>query len=772
MFEIPEYIEVRNASGDRVAFLSPEADALKDAWIDRRLNEESTLKFSLPLTSDKWDEIGAETKFIVNNMEFVLLKPDSIDIVRDRQGRLWGNVTAVESWKLLDKEYVTVSNDPQNPEPPDLAVIILSGGPSTGGYPQGSAGSALSYLLAGSDWELDICDVDGTYDLETEKESLLSNIQQVQKTWGGYLVWDSINKKVSLRAEDKWQEYKGFQVRYRKNLKHITKTANYDIVTRLYPFGENDLDISSVNSGVKYIENFSYTNNVYTGTYIDQGIHDAQQLKDRAEKVLEKMSKPRYTYRVNVVDLRSLPEYSHEEFDLGHLVDVIDQDIGVNINARIVRYRYKVFEPWNCELEIGEPEERLVSKLKDTFDVSRFIQDALKPSRATSKLLRGFIDTFTTTINSANGKLVWNDATLEAIEIDGGGNETGNRVRVTPGGIGISTDGGQTYVTAMTGQGILANTIIVNELYALATDDGYTKLTASGLHVFDPSLAERLVAGWWMDGVTKRFGLNVKAEDGATTLLDDRGLLQTWQEGRADNVQSNYPLVLNVYLPPETRSIGKALLRFRRQNFRAYSTGAASGGGHTTPSGGGTTSGSSSQNTTVSADEQIDVTGYRFDSGPDVDYTRAEYADADSHNHGIPDGTALATAGGGSVTFVAFSGSTHAHWLPPHSHYHTAYGHSHGMDHTHYCPDHQHTVNDHTHPINYGIYTSTLPTNITIKINGVDRTSILGGPFDSDQSNLDISSYLNIGQWNIIELGSNSLGRIDATVFVQALMGL
>ena len=169
---------------------------------------------------------------------------------------------------------------------------------------------------------------------------------------------------------------------------------------------------------------------------------------------------------------------------------------------------------------------------------------------------------------------------MQAIEIDGEGNETGNRVRITPGGIGINADGGQTYVTAMTGQGILANTIIVNESFMpLATDDGYTKLTASGLHVYDANWAEKLVTGWWMGGATKRFGLSVKAQDGATTLLDDRGLLQTWQEGRADNVQNNYPLVLNVYLPSETRSIGRALLRFRRQNFRAYSAGAASGGG-------------------------------------------------------------------------------------------------------------------------------------------------------------------------------------------------
>ena len=55
---------------------------------------------------------------------------------------------------------------------------------------------------------------------------------------------------------------------------------------------------------------------------------------------------------------------------------------------------------------------------------------------------------------------------------------------------------------------------------------------------------------------------------------------------------------------------------------------------------------------------------------------------------------------------------------------------------------HTHNISSHVHSITYGIYEGTLPTNITIKINGTDRTSILGGGtgFNSDQSNLNITS--------------------------------
>lgn len=315
----------------------------------------------------------------------------------------------------------------------------------------------------------------------------------------------------------------------------------------------------------------------------------------------------------------------------------------------------------------------------------------------------------------------------------------------------------QSYVKRMTGGAV----------YDLPSD-GMTLVTKDGLRVYDDQDNLRAHVGQYAKG---KYGAKFVAEDGSTVLLDSEGTLQTWQEGRADNVDSTHPLVLNVYLPPETLSIKKALLRFKLLAFRAYETGAASGGGHTSGPSSATTTGSSSETTTATADENIEITGYVFLSGALVDNTTTEEADADSHNHGIADGTVLATADGGSVTYCAFYGSGHAHWLYNHGHYYTAYGHDHGMNHYHGM-DHTHQVYNHTHPIAYGIYESTIPADVTVKINGVDRTSELGGPFNSAQSNLSIAAYFTLGQWNTIELGSSQLGRIDATVFIQALMGV
>ncbi len=312
------------------------------------------------------------------------------------------------------------------------------------------------------------------------------------------------------------------------------------------------------------------------------------------------------------------------------------------------------------------------------------------------------------------------------------------------------------------------------------------------------------------------YGLLVRDKYGQKTILDENGILQTWQEGRADNIESGKPLVLSVFLPTETRQVNKAILRFKRQKFRAYEKAAASGGGatsgssststtasggsssvtsasggattsssssiSTTQSGGATTSGSSSRSTSLSSGTHRHVMFSPTYASPtarplrelraygtgnyirylniecneaDVIYT---YGEHEGHSHGMDHTHSIP---GHS------HGMEHTHTIGSHTHKVDVPSHSHGMAHTH-------TVPDHTHPLEFGIYEGTTSSKVTVKINGVDRTSALGGGtgFDVDKDNLDITPYLQVGQWNVIELGSSTLGRIDSTVFIQALMGV
>jgi phage minor structural protein len=376
--QIPKYIEIKTADGKISAFLSPKADGLKDVYVDCRLNGESTLEFQLPATSEKLAELTPECQIWAGGRVYSLLKDDAIDIVRDENNKLWAKVMAVERWMDLDYQFPEpyICNDPTITNPADLTVIIVGGGTdlSGGRYAVGTAGHALYAVLNGSGWSVGTVDVPGIHDLEMEKASRLELIKQIQEIWGGYLVWDSINKTVSLRSGDIWQPYNGFQIRYKKNLKHITRTQSNKIYTKIYPFGHDNLDIASVNGGMKYITNYSYTSRTYVGIYKNQDIYDAQELKDKATAELALNCRPRYNYKVKIADLRTLPEYNHEDFTVGDMADVIDPDVSPDSpRPRILRHRYNLFQPWNCEIELGDPEERLIEDLKASFDTSDFV---------------------------------------------------------------------------------------------------------------------------------------------------------------------------------------------------------------------------------------------------------------------------------------------------------------------------------------------------------------------------------------------------------------
>lgn len=377
---IPLHIEIKSAAGVRTAYLSPQSDGLKDVYIDCRLNGESTLEFSLPATSPKLAELTPECQIWAGGRVYSLLKNEAADFERDENNKLWAKFNALERWHDLEASFVepSISNDPIIPNPADLAVIIVGGGSDLSGglYTVGSAAHALYAVLQGSDWTMGICDIPGTHDLEMEKASRLELIKEIQNIWGGYLVWDSVNKTVSLRDPNVWQNYESFQIRYAKNLKHITKTQSNRLITKMYCFGHDDLDIATVNGGVKYLTNFSYTSREYVGIYRNQDIYDQQELKEKSAAELALNCKPRYLYRVKIADLRTLPEYAHENFSLGDMVDVIDPAIAPDSpRPRLLRHKYNVFKPWDCELEIGDPEERFIEQLKASFDTSSFIDN-------------------------------------------------------------------------------------------------------------------------------------------------------------------------------------------------------------------------------------------------------------------------------------------------------------------------------------------------------------------------------------------------------------
>jgi hypothetical protein len=178
----------------------------------------------------------------------------------------------------------------------------------------------------------------------------------------------------------------------------------------------------------------------------------------------------------------------------------------------------------------------------------------------------------------------------------------------------------------------------------------------------------------------------------------------------------------------------------------------------------------------------FDPTGY----SPGTEQERQFYA---RNYSGSQVSAVIKTASiGGNVTLYTLGqdvfhthGMSHTHTTPNHqhsiAHTHTTPDHTHSIAHTHTTPDHahvtpnhQHATPNHAHDLAFGIFEDTLAAGISVTINGVNRTAALGGPFAADQDGLNIAQYLVPGQWNTILLGSTQRGRIDAALFMQAMM--
>ena len=257
-----------------------------------------------------------------------------------------------------------------------------------------------------------------------------------------------------------------------------------------------------------------------------------------------------------------------------------------------------------------------------------------------------------------------------------------------------------------------------------------------GLEVMDNYNRQRVQLGNYTFG---KYGLLLKDSSGTKTILDEDGMLQSWQEGKIGNVDEYSPLTLNIYVPENTRYISKALLRFKMENFRAYSKSAIS-----------------TEESTISSQSSEEFS------------------------------TTSASGGGGTKTT---HGGVDVEWTypetqlagdPPHTHtYKRVQSHAHDIileDHTHEIkiPPHEHEIiiPPHEHDIEYGIFEGDMPSNITITINGTGYTRYLGGRdgFNEDRDDLDITTLLEKGTWNTIEIGSSTMGRIDASIFIQCFM--
>lgn len=379
----PESIYVLNKNEGVLAVFSKddEDDVLIDPEITEIQNKEAELTFQIPTSSKKWNDIyNPENLYLVDGKIFSANFEDGIKILYDEDDTELITVKAYERQKLLEREFAKIYNSTTGYEEVDsegkpveggkiyideFMVIILSGGnkPLINGknivptnFEKGTSGYALDALLYGTGWRTGTCDVEGKFDIETDQVNIWNNILQIQETWGGILVVDSLNKIIHHRDETKYLPYSGFEIKEEKNLQTYEYIGKNKIITQLCPLGEGSLNIKSVNEDSPWLTNFSYTDSVYKAIENNDNIFEPEQLKRWGERKLQELCKPRKELTVTFPLLHRVEGFENEIIGLNHIVDVTNYDLKENKSSqlRVIEYTHKIWSDEDASVVVGD----------------------------------------------------------------------------------------------------------------------------------------------------------------------------------------------------------------------------------------------------------------------------------------------------------------------------------------------------------------------------------------------------------------------------------
>lgn len=207
------------------------------------------------------------------------------------------------------------------------------------------------------------------------RTSLCEAVDTVLERWGGHLVRN--NFLVGI-FDDIGQD-NGITVRYKKNLKEITCEESWDsVVTKLLPVGKNGILLNEVDSSASiYLESGTQYELPYCKTVSFSQDVSEDDYKGSDNKLNEDAYKRALVEDLRAQALRYLSEHCVPEIsytiqaniekltDIGDVVDVIDERLGVDIRTRVIAFEYDCILGKYTKVEFGNFQRRLNSLISN-----------------------------------------------------------------------------------------------------------------------------------------------------------------------------------------------------------------------------------------------------------------------------------------------------------------------------------------------------------------------------------------------------------------------
>ena len=211
--------------------------------------------------------------------------------------------------------------------------------------------SAAQAAVAGTGWTVKT-DIQKIRSVAVIRADPLEILKKIRDAWMCEIEFDT--KKKVVRFKEQIGDDRGVYFLSQLNLKKASCTADtYDFYTRIVPYGKDGLQITEINGGKEYVENYQYSNKIRTLVWEDTSYEDAEALKEDATAKLADLSKPKRSYTADVRDLAKMSK-QHEilSFRLGDTVRIVDEATGIHDKQRIVKIKEypKNPEQNTCEL--------------------------------------------------------------------------------------------------------------------------------------------------------------------------------------------------------------------------------------------------------------------------------------------------------------------------------------------------------------------------------------------------------------------------------------
>ena len=377
--------------------------------------------------------------------------------------------------------------------------------------------------------------------IELEAATPLEVLEAARSTFTGISFrWDNINRIVRIVYPDTVQPVGVFVTRDLNLKENNYKGKSSSFATRLYAYGKDGLSFASINNGLPYVDNNTYSNKTICAYWSDERYTVAENLLADAKAKLAGMAIPERSYSCDVYDLaRTNPEkYGFLSFQLYAVVGLIDQARqNTVIYHQVVELDIYPYLPQKNKVVLSTRPQKIQNQLKNltTAVTSPISQWSLSQSAAQGTA----IENATSLITGNQGGYVLiglneNGQPYEILIMDTPDKTTAQKVwRWNQGGLGYSSTGyNGSYDLAMTQDGaIVADFITVGALSSNQVTVGGFTLSISALYNGMQSLYDSAMGVY--------LGLDGIALGGGNFRVTKDGLLYAKEGTFAGNVYAN-----------------------------------------------------------------------------------------------------------------------------------------------------------------------------------------------------------------------------------------